>query len=96
MNNQELISVLQKAYENENLKTKLENITDVNEFISILHSEENYTCTAEDLKKAIASINNSELDEHQLNQISGGKYVIDDIAFGFASWLGKKVGKLFK
>lgn len=96
MNNQKLISILQEAYENETIKYKLENATDINEIISILQTEKNYVCTIEDLKKAIAYINNIELTEAQLNQVSGGKYIIDDIAFGFANWLGKQVGKLFK
>lgn len=96
MNNQELILVLQEAYKDKIIRSKLENATDINEIITILQTEKNYVCSAEDLKKAIVSTNTFELTETQLNQVSGGKYIIDDIAFGFADWLGKKVGNLFK
>lgn len=96
MNNQKLILVLQEAYEDKNLRSKLENAININEIITILKTEKNYICTPEDLKKAIVSIDNIELTDTQLNQVSGGKYIIDDIAFGFSKWLGKKVGKLFK
>lgn len=96
MNNQELILVLQEAYEDKNLRSKLENATDIKEIITILKTEKNCICTPENLKKAIVSINNIELTETQLNQVSGGKFLIDDIAFAFAKWLGQKVGKLFK
>ena len=96
MNNQELILVLQEAYEDKNLRSKLENATDINEIITILKKEKNYICTPENLKEAIVSINNIELTETQLNQISGGKYIIDDLAMFFSKWLGQKVGGLFK
>lgn len=96
MNNQKLILVLQEAYEDKKLRSKLENATDINEIITILKIEKNFICTPENLKKTIVSIDNIELTEAQLNQVSGGKYIIDDIAFGFAKWLGQKVGKLFK
>ena len=39
MNNQELILVLQEAYEDKNLRSKLENATDINEIITILKTE---------------------------------------------------------
>lgn len=86
MNNELLLNALKTAYNNENIRLKLNSAKDYNELALILQQENIIQCTAKDLSNLMSNMKNNELSDYQLDNIVGGIAGIDD----FITWLMKK------
>lgn len=86
MNNELLLNTLKTAYNNENIRLKLNSAKDYNELALILQQENIIQCTAKDLSDLMSNMKNNELSDYQLDNIVGGIAGIDD----FITWLMKK------
>lgn len=86
MNNELLLNALKTAYNNENIRLKLNSAKDYDELALILQQENIIQCTAKDLSDLMSNMKNNELSDYQLDNIVGGIAGIDD----FITWLMKK------
>lgn len=86
MNNELLLNALKTAYNNENIRLKLNSAKDYDELALILQQENIIQCTAKDLSDLMSNMKNNELNDYQLDNIVGGIAGIDD----FITWLMKK------
>lgn len=86
MNNELLLNALKTAYNNENIRLKLNSAKDYDELALILQQENIIQCTAKDLSNLMSNMKNNELSDYQLDNIVGGIAGIDD----FITWLMKK------
>lgn len=86
MNNELLLNALKTAYNNENIRLKLNSAKDYDELALILQQENIIQCTAKDLSDLTSNMKNNELNDYQLDNIVGGIAGIDD----FITWLMKK------
>lgn len=86
MNNELLLNALKTAYNNENIRLKLNSAKDYDELALILQQENIIQCTAKDLSDLMSNMKNNELSDYQLDNIVGGVAGIDD----FITWLMKK------
>lgn len=86
MNNKLLLNALKTAYNNENIRLKLNSAKDYDELALILQQENIIQCTAKDLSDLMSNMKNNELNDYQLDNIVGGIAGIDD----FITWLMKK------
>ena len=86
MNNELLLNALKTAYNNENIRLKLNSAKNYDELALILQQENIIQCTAKDLSDLMSNMKNNELNDYQLDNIVGGIAGIDD----FITWLMKK------
>ena len=86
MNNELLLNALKTAYNNENIRLKLNSAKDYDELALILQQENIIQCTAKDLSDLMSNMKNNELNDYQLDNIVGCIAGIDD----FITWLMKK------
>ncbi|WP_270518268.1 hypothetical protein [Megamonas funiformis] len=86
MNNELLLNALKTAYNNENIRLKLNSAKNYDELALILQQENIIQCTAKDLSDLMSNMKNNELSDYQLDNIVGGIAGIDD----FITWLMKK------
>lgn len=86
MNNELLLNALKTAYNNENIRLKLNSAKDYDELALIFQQENIIQCTAKDLSDLMSNMKNNELSDYQLDNIVGGIAGIDD----FITWLMKK------
>lgn len=92
MNNNLLLNALKTAYNNENIRQKLNSVQNYDELALILQQENIIQCTAKDLSNLISNMKNDELNDYQLDNITGGIAGIDD----FITWLMKKTKKFIQ
>lgn len=91
MNNELLLNALKTAYNNENIRLKLNSAKDYDELALILQQENIIQCTAKDLSDLMSNMKNNELSDYQLDNIVGGIAGIDD----FITWLMKKTKQIY-
>lgn len=72
MNNELLLNALKTAYNNENIRLKLNSAKDYDELALILQQENIIQCTAKDLSDLMSNMKNNELSDYQLDNIVGG------------------------
>ena len=77
MNNELLLNALKTAYNNENIRLKLNSAKDYDELALILQQENIIQCTAKDLSDLMSNMKNNELNDYQLDNIVGGIAGID-------------------
>lgn len=96
MRTNEILFSLEKAYHITEIKQQIDSSNTIDDVISVLKTNDIIDCTAEELQEAVNYINNQELSDEQLNNVCGGQYGIDELAFSICEWIGHQLGKLFK
>lgn len=92
----EILFGLEKAYHYSDVKQEMDSAQNIDEVLAILKNNNILDCTSEDLRKAVEYINNQELNDEQLNNVCGGQYAVNDLAYSICDWVGHSLGKLIK